>query len=472
MTDRLSDGALLAAQRSGARSARVRLTETRSERIEMTGECAVRRQADRVREIGISVVVGRRSGYAYGPLWGAASVTDLAERACALARSGPLAMASAPVGTRTHRSASRIDPFTLAVAERAEPLRAAAARAGTVAGVRTAVGRAESYRRITQLATSDGGRLVSEVTQTGAWLEAIAEGVAGAGARSYPQRAGRHATAGWEHVLDLDLPGNAERTGQEAVLIGNARRCPDYTGPVLIDTAQMTMQVHESIGHPLELDRILGWELDYAGGSFVRLTDVGSLVYAAEPVSVTADPVSGPGVGTMPWDDDGIPVTPTPLIANGLLVGVLGGAGAHAMGVTAGASARAEGSAVPLVRMSNVNLEPGSGSTADLLSELDNGIYLCGNRSFSIDDNREQFGFGCELAWRVRRGVLVEPLRAAGYTGRTLDFWRSCHRVAGPGEWLMNSVTFCAKGIPVQTMRVGHGVAPALFGRVQVEATA
>ncbi|MGX0106140.1 TldD/PmbA family protein [Kocuria palustris] len=236
----------------------------------------------------------------------------------------------------------------------------------------------------------------------------------------------------------------------------------------MIDSGQLTLQIHESIGHPLELDRILDWELDYAGGSFVDLEDVGRLKYASDQVNVVADPVSGRGVGSMPWDDEGTPTAVTPLIEQGVLVGLLSSATSTAAAglPPAPGSARAAGAGLPLVRMTNINLQPGAGSLADLLSDMGDGILLNGNQSFSIDDDRDRFHFSCEMAWRVRGGRLVEPFRTPRYHGRTLDFWRSCQRVAGPEEWAMHSVTFCMKGNPIQTARVGHGAAPALFSAV------
>ncbi|HLL32782.1 MAG TPA: TldD/PmbA family protein, partial [Streptomyces sp.] len=369
---------------------------------------------------------------------------------------------------RSYRGPVAVDPFALSPGERAEPLREARARALAVPGCTHAVARASAYRRDSRLLSSDGGRLRLELTQAGGWVSAGADGPSGPATRSYPERTGRHDQGGWEHVLALDLPGGAERAAREAVLLSRAKPCPSGTGPVVIDSSQLTLQIHESIGHPLELDRILGWELDYAGGSFVGLPDVGHLAYASDQVTVVADPVSGRGVGSMPWDDEGTPTAVTPLIDRGRLVGLLSSATSTAAAglPPAPGSARTEGAGLSLVRMTNINLQPGSGSLEDLLSDLGDGLFLRGNQSFSIDDDRDRFHFSCELAWRVRGGRLVEPLRAPRYHGRTLDFWRSCRRVAGPEEWAMHSVTFCMKGNPIQTARVGHGAAPALFSEV------
>ncbi|GGW28133.1 TldD/PmbA family protein [Streptomyces caelestis] len=472
----LAGAAFSTAARLGADRTVVQLVRTTVEDTVVGADSAPgHARSDRF-EIAVRVHRDGAVGVADGPLLDRHSVLDLTERAAELARASGAGRSVRPAQRpapgnpqeRVYRSPVAIDPFSLSPGERAEPLREARARALAVAGCTHAVVRASAYRRESMLLSSDGDRHHLESTQTGGWLTAAADGPSGPATRSYPDRTGRHDMGGWEHVHGLDLPGGAERAAREAVLLSRAKPCPSGTGPAVIDSSQLTLQIHESIGHPLELDRILGWELDYAGGSFVGLTDVGHLAYASDQVTVVADPVSGRGVGSMPWDDEGTPTAVTPLIDRGLLVGLLSSTTSTAAAglPSAPGSARTEGAGLPLVRMTNINLQPGSGSLGDLLSDMGDGLLISGNQSFSIDDDRDRFHFSCELAWRVRGGRLVEPLRAPRYHGRTLDFWRSCQRVAGAEEWAMHSVTFCMKGNPIQTARVGHGAAPALFSEV------
>ncbi|WP_373453720.1 metallopeptidase TldD-related protein [Rhodococcus sp. 06-235-1A] len=229
------------------------------------------------------------------------------------------------------------------------------------------------------------------------------------------------------------------------------------------------MQIHESIGHPLEIDRIHGREADYAGGSFVQPSDVGRLQYGSPVVNVFGS-ASGLGVGTLGWDDDGYAVSSGALITGGVLTGLIGASKSvdseQSPGIAQSSASRSDGAALPLVRMANVDLQPGEGSTDDLLTEMGSGLLLLGNRSFSIDADRRRFHFACEGAWRISNGQRVEMLRAPGYQGSTLPFWRSCVKVAGAAEWQTHSVTFCVKGDPRQRARVGHGAAPALFDAV------
>ncbi|MCP3801913.1 TldD/PmbA family protein [Allokutzneria sp. A3M-2-11 16] len=467
--ERIAAAAFSAARRNGAAHTVVHLDATTEETTGAEAASAVRHTRREQREVGVRVHRDGAVGLAYGVVFDQAGVVDLAERACLLARRPRSEQAEPPPMTlvRSYRTPVLVDPDAVSPAEREELAQETVSRA-LAAGCDHAAVEISVHRRETRLLSSAGGDLVRESIQTGGWVRATADGPSGPGVRTYPERTGRHAAAGWEHVLGLGLPAGAERAAREAVLLSRARPCPEGEGSVVIDSSQLALQIHESIGHPLEQDRVLGWEIDYAGDSFVSAADVGSLAYGSEHVSVVADP-TGTGIGAMPWDDEGTPTRPAPLIDRGVLVGLLSSESVAAAARTplAAPSARTEGAALPLVRMTNVNLLPGSGSQEDLLSSMGNGILLCGNRSFSIDARREEFHFTCELAWRVRGGEKVEPLRNPRYHGRTLDFWRSCEKVAGADEWAMHSVTFCMKGNPVQIARVGHGASPALFSAVR-----
>ncbi|MER6408640.1 TldD/PmbA family protein [Streptomyces viridosporus] len=468
---RLAAAAFRAAGRNGADHTVVHFDTTADETTRAAAPGAGHTRNER-REAGVRVYRGGAVGVAYGTVDDASGLTELAERACLLAQRPP--GETAPThrppepAVRTHRTPVTVDPAAVTVTERQELAREAVARALAMPGCDHAEAELSVHRRTTHLLFDDGGDLVKEAVQTGGWARATADGPSGPGVRTYPERTGRHASAGWEHIEALRLSDGAAAAAREAVLLARARLCPEGAGPVVIDSSQLALQLHESVGHPLEEDRILGWESDYAGGSFVTLQDVGHLAYGSEHVSVVADP-TGTGVGATPWDDEGTPTAAAPLIERGTLVGLLSSrsvAAASGQPLTA-AGARAEGAALPLVRMTNVNLLPGSGTEQDLLDTMGEGLLLSGNHSFSIDAHREVFHFTCELAWRIRGGQRVEPLRSPRYHGRTLDFWRSCARVAGPEEWTMHSVTFCMKGQPVQTARVGHGAAPALFSHVR-----
>ena len=232
----------------------------------------------------------------------------------------------------------------------------------------------------------------------------------------------------------------------------------------------MELQVHESVGHPTELDRVYGTEAAYAGTSFLKPGDLGSLRYGSPHMNITADPTTPRGLGTFAFDDEGVPARRLPIVEGGILTGFLGSRETAALiGRDLGGSMRADGwSRMPLVRMTNLHLEPGEGSLDDLLSDVDEGIYLATNKSWSIDDKRLNFQFGTQTAWEIRKGKLTRMLRDATYMGVTPIFWGSLDAVAGPDEWRMAGLTNCGKGQPGQHAHVSHGASPARFRNVQV----
>jgi TldD protein len=239
----------------------------------------------------------------------------------------------------------------------------------------------------------------------------------------------------------------------------------------VLDGHQVTMQVHESVGHATELDRVLGMEASYAGTSFVGLDDLHSLRYGSDIVNINADATVPGGVGSFAFDDEGVAAQAVPLIVNGILVGFqTSRETAAAVGEDrSNGTMRAEGwENFPLIRMTNINLLPGEGDLEDLLADVDDGIFMQTNKSWSIDDKRKNFQFGCEIAWEIKRGRLGRILKNPRYTGITPAFWNSCDAIAGSGAWRMWGTPNCGKGHPSQTMRVGHGAAPARFRDVHV----
>jgi TldD protein len=230
------------------------------------------------------------------------------------------------------------------------------------------------------------------------------------------------------------------------------------------------MQVHESVGHPTELDRVYGTEAAYAGTSFVSPEDLGSLRYGSEHMNITADSTTPEGLGTFAFDDEGVPAAREAIVEGGVLRGFLSSRETAAqLGAGHGGSMRADGWArMPLVRMTNLHLEPGEGSFEDLLADVDDGLYLETNKSWSIDDKRLNFQFGTQVAWEIKGGKLGRMLRDATYTGQTPVFWGSLDAVAGPEEWKLHGLTNCGKGQPGQHAHVSHGTSPARFRNVQV----
>jgi TldD protein len=230
------------------------------------------------------------------------------------------------------------------------------------------------------------------------------------------------------------------------------------------------LQVHESVGHPTELDRVYGTEAAYAGTSFLKAGDLGSLRYGSEHMNITADPTTPGGLGTFGFDDEGVPAARRAVVEHGVLSGFLTSRETAArIGAGDGGSMRAEGwNRMPLIRMTNLHLEPGEGTLEDLLAEVADGVFMETNKSWSIDDKRLNFQFGTQIAWEIKHGKLGRMFRDATYTGITPEFWGKLDAVGGPEAWRLFGLTNCGKGQPGQSAHVSHGAAPARFRDVQI----
>ena len=270
-------------------------------------------------------------------------------------------------------------------------------------------------------------------------------------------------------VFDRALFGQqAQRTAQEALELLAADNCPSGCMDLVLMPDQMMLQIHESIGHPLELDRILGDERNYAGWSFVRQEDFGQLQYGSPLMNVSFDPTMAHEFASYAFDDGGNPATRELLIQNGVLVRGLGSLESQARSGLAGVANFRSSSwnRAPIDRMANINLEPGDASLEDLIGQVEHGVLMSTNRSWSIDDYRNKFQFGCERGQLIENGKLGRVVRNPNYRGVTVDFW---NRLAGVGrEQASYGTAFCGKGEPSQVIRVGHASPPCLFRGVEV----
>lgn len=286
--------------------------------------------------------------------------------------------------------------------------------------------------------------------------------------RSLGDHAGRQ--GGLEVIAAIGFTTAAPRLAAEALELLSAPDCPSGTMDLLLAPDQMVLQVHESIGHPLELDRILGDERNYAGTSFVTRDMFGSYRYGSELLNVTFDPTRAGEIASYAYDDEGTPAERTHLIRDGILLRPLGGALSQARSGLAGvANARATSwNRPPIDRMANLNLEPGTSSLADMIAAVERGVFMETNCSWSIDDSRNKFQFGCERARLIEDGRLTSVVKKPNYRGISASFWRSLAMVGAPDTVETLGTAFCGKGEPNQVIRVGHAVPPCLFRRVEV----
>jgi TldD protein len=427
--------------------------------------------------IGIRVLVNGYWGFAATARLEPAEIQRTAGLAVEIARAAsrlpmePVRLAETEPQTGTWRSPMQDDPFNVPLEEKVAMLMETTRRMQAVDGLAFAEGGIDLYRRSTWLATSEGTAVEQTAVHSGAGIEATALGDGELQRRSFPNSFRGHiAAAGWEHVQKLGLIEEAERTATEAVELLNAKECPSEVTTLVLDSGQVELQVHESIGHPVELDRVLGMEEAYAGSSFVGPEDRGTLRYASDLVSITADATLPGGLGSFGWDDEGVPAGRTPIIVDGIFEDFISSREtASVLGLPSSGAMRADGwQNLPLIRMTNISIEPREGTLADIVSDTKDGVFMSTNSSWSIDDKRVNFQFGCEIAWRIRDGRLTEMYRNPNYTGITTEFWRSCDAVGGREDWTLWGTPNCGKGQPGQTARVGHGASPARFRDVQL----
>jgi TldD protein len=329
----------------------------------------------------------------------------------------------------------------------------------------------EGYEAEKTFASTEGSFIEQKIVECGAGISATAIERSDVQVRSYPNSfRGNFATRGYEWIEGLKIKDHAERVAEEAAQLLSAKPCPSGTTTLILEGSQLALQVHESIGHPIELDRILGTEASYAGTSFLSLDKVGNFRYGSDLVNVTADATVPGGLGTFGFDDEGTRAQRAPIISRGILTDLLTSREtAHLLGKASNGTMRADGwNRIPLIRMTNINLEPGEWTLEGMITDTEEGLLLSTNRSWSIDDKRINFQFGTEIGWEIKKGKLGSMVKNPTYTGITPQFWNSCDAVANRDHWQMWGTPNCGKGEPGQVAHVGHGTAPARFRNVRV----
>jgi TldD protein len=470
----LCEHAVAAALGAGASYADARVVVRRSQVVGTRNQRVERLDDAETEGIGVRVLVGGAWGFACDRRLDNAGAQAAAEKACAFAKAarGGNGRALAPVepARGEYRITVERDPFAVPLADKVDLcLRAERALQHEDVKVTSASVRAQREHKV--FVSSEGASIEQEVVECGGGIDAMAARDGITQIRSYPSaHGGSSSQAGWEFVDSLGLEREAPRVGEQAAALVRANPCPSGITTVVIDDEQVALQVHESVGHPTELDRVYGTEAAYAGTSFLKPEDLGSLRYGSEHMNVTADSTTPGGLGTFGFDDEGVPAAREPVVREGILSGFLTSRETAArIGSGSGGSMRADNwSRMPLVRMTNLHLEPGEGSAEELIGGVDQGVFLQTNKSWSIDDKRLNFQFGTQIAWEIKDGKLGRMLRDATYTGQTPVFWSSLDSVAGPEEWRLHGLTNCGKGQPGQHAHVSHGAAPARFRNVQV----
>lgn len=478
----LSSWALATASQRGAAYADVRIAHDRSRGL-ATKNRKIGNASDS-QSLGMSVRVLLNGA------WGFASSADLSREAveATAARAVEIAKASAQVKQSDVRLAPerpakaewttphKLDPFSISIEQNLALLEKIDSELRSVKGVTLAETNLNFRREEQWFYSSEGAEIHQTKFTTGAGYVAYAFAGNEIQKRSYPNSfGGQWQNKGYELIDELKLVENARRIGEEAVALHSAEQCPAGEFDIILESSQLGLQIHESIGHPIELDRVLGMEANFAGTSFLTLEKLRTLKYGSELVNVVADARQehGPGLGTFAYDDEGVPAQCTPIITNGLFTGYLSSRETAALiGLDrSGGTLRAEGwNRLPIIRMTNISILPGEKPLTfeQLVSSTDHAILFQTNRSWSIDDKRYNFQFGTEIGWEIKNGKRVRMLKNPSYSGFTSGFWNSMDAICSRDEWTLWGTPNCGKGQPQQVMGTGHGASPARFRKVKV----
>ncbi|WP_432835159.1 TldD/PmbA family protein [Dactylosporangium sp. CA-092794] len=469
----VATAAVEAALAAGARYADARVMHRRSESMSARNGEIEELSQDEDAGVGVRALVGSSWGFFAVPDLGSDAARRAGERATAIARAsatvpGPqLDLVEVEARVDSWASACEVDPLTVALSTKGDLLTAATAESHK-AGADIAEGLYRVWDTRKWFVSSQGHRIDQHIRESGAGISATVIGDGETQRRSYPSYRGQYGTRGWELVDELDLQAHAARIAEEARALLAAPQCPAGETTLILGSEQMALQIHESVGHAIELDRILGWEAAFAGTSWLDLAKINQLRYGSELMNITIDPTIPGALGSFGYDDEGTPAAARYAVRDGIWVGTLAGRDSAAVaGLDYAGSVRADGWArLPMVRMTNVGLLPGPHTLEEMIAATDDGVLMDLNRSWSIDDKRLNFQFGCEIGWEIKNGKLGRMLRNPTYTGIGPRFWGSMDMLSS--ELVSWGTPNCGKGQPGQIGHTGHPAAAARFQNVRV----
>ncbi|MEV2238507.1 TldD/PmbA family protein [Micromonospora sp. NPDC049891] len=469
----VAEAAVQAALDAGARYADVRVMHRRYESMTARNGDIESLTQDESVGLGVRALVGSSWGFHAVPELSELAARDAGHRAARTATASglvpgpPVDLVAGTPTTASWSSPCQVDPLGVSLAVKGDLL-VAATRTMTEQGADLSEGLYQIWDTAKWFVSSEGHRIDQRIRECGGGISATSVGDGETQRRSWPSYRGQYGTTGWELVDSLELTTHAARIADESRALLTAPLCPTGETDLILGGEQLALQIHESVGHAIELDRILGWEAAFAGTSWLDLAQLGSLRYGSELMTVTIDPTIPGALGSFGYDDEGSPAVKRDAVRDGRWVGVLAGRDSAAVaGLDHGGSVRADGWArLPMVRMTNVGLEPGPHTLEEIVAATDEGVLMDVNRSWSIDDKRLNFQFGCEIGWEIRNGRRRRMLRNPTYTGIGPLFWRSMDMLSS--ETVPWGTPNCGKGQPGQVGHTGHPAAPARFRDVRV----
>ena len=459
------------------RYADVRFTATHAQHVRVRNGEIDTLESTVDRAIGVRVLAGNGWGFAASSDFSEPSLHATAERAVDVAAASNvasterIALSDVEPHVATWQSAFEKDPWSIPLDKKIDHLLRATEPMRSDPRIHQVAGDISSYRQEKIFASTAGSYIEQTTTEMGGGIEAVAIDGDELQRRTYPNPfGGDFQAAGWEFIESLDLERKGLQIRDEVLALLAAPKAPAGRFDLVVGSSQLALQVHESCGHPTELDRALGLEISLAGGSFLQPPMLGTFRYGSDIVNIVADATVPKSIGSFAFDDDGVPAQRFHLIRDGMFVDYLTGRDtAPVLGRKSNGTVRAETAArIPIIRMTNINLEPGTTPLADIIADTKRGIFVDTNKSWSIDDVRLNFQFGCEVAFEIENGRLGRMLRNPVYGGTTPEFWRSCDAIGDRSTWQIWGLPNCGKGDPMQTMRVAHGAPVARFRNVEM----
>jgi TldD protein len=428
--------------------------------------------------LGIRVLVDGAWGFASSAKVDRDEIKQVADLAVKIARASAslknedVRLAAEPIHRDTWITPYTLDPFKVPITDKLALLFKVDEELRKSPQIVVAESAMSFKKRHQWTATSEGSLIDQTFLRSGAGFSATAVKDGDVQVRSYPcAHGGQFMSCGYELIPALRLAENAVGVREEAVALLEAKECPSGKLDLVLESSQMALQIHESVGHPTELDRVLGMEANFAGTSFATTEKLNDYQYGSSIVNLICDNTIPGGLATAGYDDDAVRMQRWPIVQEGRFVGYqFNRELAHEVQAerSVGSNRAQNWSHIPIVRNSNLSLMPGDVSESDLIASVEEGIYMASNRSWSIDQKRLNFQFGCEIAWEIKEGKLGRMLKNPNYQGITPEFWRSCALIADADSWILWGLPNCGKGQPMQTVEMSHGASPALFRNVTV----
>jgi len=477
--DKLAQLAVAEATRLGASYADFRFEEIQNENVEVSdGRPGL---LDRNKSAGFAIRVLANFAWGFSASFDLTedSVRRMAKQAVEIAKTSAkindrkVELAPVDAVKDTYKTPFKIDPFTISLAEKIEKLKEYDALMRKLPEINSS-NCFMNFRRISKFfASSEGSEIEQVLLHSGAGASCgIAKSRHERSERSFPSSSGQYMTKGYELIDEIGFEEGLPRIAEQAVVLMSAKETPSGVYDIVLSADQVSLQIHESIGHPLELDRVFGSERNFSGTSFATSDNLGELQYGSSIINVVADTTSPGGLATWGYDDEGVKARPADLIKDGVLVGHLSNRESAArIGRTSTGAGMADGwQNPPIVRITNVILQPGTSSFDDLIGGIDDGVYMETVEGWSIDDNRESFQLGCEVGWKIKNGKLGEMVKVPNYSSSTVNFWNACDAIGDSSLWTLWGTPNCGKGQPSQNGRTAQGAAPCRFRQIKVSA--